>query len=213
MMKRGDSKSALALLDDYAKENSDAALEIGATRATLLAESGDLKSALEGLDALGKEYPGHPDLQYTRATVLESGGRTRDAVAEFERALKQRPEDPQLLNALGFTLADHKQDLPHAEQLIRTAMAVSPDSPAIQDSLGWVLYRRGRKAEALPVLARAWENSSDSEIAAHYGEVLWKTGNEGKARYIWQQALNGDPTHQHLRDTMARVTGEDVAPR
>lgn len=213
MMKRGDSKGALALLDDYAKQNSDAVLDVGAARATLLAESGDLKSALEGLDELGKEYPGNPDLEYTRATVLETGGRTRDSVAEFERALKERPDDPQLLNALGFTLADHKQDLVHAEKLIRTALAVSPDSPAIQDSLGWLLYRRGRKAEALPILARAWQNSSDSEIAAHYGEVLWKSGDEGKARYIWQQALNSDPTHRHLRETMARITGEDAAPR
>jgi Flp pilus assembly protein TadD len=213
MMKRGDSKSAVALLDDYVRENGDAALDVGATRATLLAETGDLKSALEGLDALSKEYPGHPDLEYTRATVLEAGGRTRDAVAQFERALKQRPEDPQILNALGFTLADHKQNLAHAEQLIRTAITVSPDSPAIQDSLGWVLYRRGRKAEALPILARAWENSSDSEIAAHYGEVLWVNGEQGKARYIWQQALTSDPAHKNLRATMARVTGEDEAPR
>jgi len=213
MMKSGDRQNALALLDNYVMQNADAALDVGATRATLLAETGDLKAALEGLDALSKEYPGHPDLEYTRATVLEAGGRTRDAVTQFERALKHRPEDPQLLNALGFTLADHKQNLSHAEQLIRAAITVSPDSPAIQDSLGWVLYRRGRKAEALPILARAWQNSSDTEIAAHYGEVLWANGEQGKARYIWQQALTSNPSHQHLRETMARVTGEDAAPR
>jgi tetratricopeptide (TPR) repeat protein len=213
LIKGGDRQGALKLLDDFASQNADAALEVGATRATLLADAGDLKSALEGLDALSKEYPGHPDLEYTRATVLETGGRTRDAVNQFERALKQRPEDPQLLNALGFTLADHRQNLSHAEQLIRTAIDVSPDSPAIQDSLGWVLYRRGRKAEALPILARAWQNSGDSEIAAHYGEVLWENGEQGKARYIWQRALTSNPAHKHLRETMARVTGEDVESR
>ncbi len=213
MIKRGESKAGLALIDEYAGQNPDTALESGATRASLLAESGDLAAALEGLDALSREYPGYPELQYSRATVLESGGRTRDAVAEFERALKARPEDPQLLNALGFTLADHKQRLPHAEQLIRTALAVSPDNPAIQDSLGWVLYQRGRKGEAVPILARAWQNSGDAEIAAHYGEVLWKTGDEGKARYIWQQALNSFPAHSGLLGTVKRMTGEDVAAR
>ena len=146
-----------------------------------------------------RNIPGYPDLQYTRATVLETGGRTSDAVGAVRDArCKERPEDPELLNALGFTLADHKLRLPHAEELIRTALAVSPDSPAIQDSLGWVLYRRGKKAQALPVLARAWQNSGDAEIAAHYGEVLWKSGDEGKARYIWQQALNSDPHRKHL---------------
>jgi predicted Zn-dependent protease len=213
LIKRGDSKAALVLIDEYAAQNPDAALEAGATRASLLAESGELAAALEGLDALDEEYPGYPDLQYTRATVLESGGRTRDSIAEFERALKRRPDDPQLLNALGFTLADHKQRLPHAEQLVRTALAVSPDNPAIQDSLGWVLYKRGKKGEALPILARAWQNSGDAEIAAHYGEVLWKTGDEGKARYIWQQALNSYPAHAGVLGTVKRVTGEDVAAR
>jgi predicted negative regulator of RcsB-dependent stress response len=76
-----------------------------------------------------------------------------------------------------------------------------------------VLYRRGKKTQALPVLERAWQNSGDAEIAAHYGEVLWKSGEQGKARYVWQQALNADPQHAHLRETMERLTGEDVSPR
>jgi tetratricopeptide (TPR) repeat protein len=213
MVKHGDIQSAVALLDEYAGQNPQAALDVGISRATLLADAGELKSALAGLDALDQQYPGYPGLQYARAAVLETGGRTSDAVAQFEKALKQRPQDPELQNALGFTLADHKLQLKHAEEQIRTALAVSPDNPAIQDSLGWVLYRRGKKAQALPVLARAWQNSGDAEIAAHYGEVLWKSGDEGKARYIWEQALNANPQHVHLRDTMQRLTGEDVAPR
>jgi tetratricopeptide (TPR) repeat protein len=212
LVKHGDIESAVSLLDQYAADSPDAGLDMGASRATLLAEAGDLKSALASLDALDQQYPGYPSLQYTRATVLEMGGRTNDAVAQFEKELKDRPEDPELLNALGFTMADHKLKLRHAEDLIRSALAVSPDNPAIQDSLGWVLYRRGKKSEALPVLERAWQNSGDAEIAAHYGEVLWKSGEEGKARYIWQQALNADPQRVHLRETMERLTGEDVSP-
>jgi len=121
-----------------------------------------------------------------------------------------RPDDPQIQNALGFTLADHKQQLPRAEQLIRSALAVSPDSPAIQDSLGWVLFQRGQTKTAVPVLARAWQNSGDSEIASHYGEALWRSGDQAHARYIWQMALNSTPDHDHLRATMKRLTGEDV---
>jgi tetratricopeptide (TPR) repeat protein len=211
MLKRGDQKSALALLDDYVEQNPDATIEVGTARAQLLAQAGDVDGALKGLDALRDQYPDHPDLEYQRATVLETGGRTKAAVAQFERALQLRPDDPQLQNALGFTLADHKLRLPRAEQLVRAALEVSPDSPAIQDSMGWVLFRRGKSAAALPVLQRAWQNSSDAEIAAHYGEVLWRTGDEGQARYVWQQALNGNPQHKHLMATMARLTGEGVA--
>jgi tetratricopeptide (TPR) repeat protein len=210
LLKHGDKKNALMLLDEYAAQNPEARVETGASRAQLLVQAGDLPGALQGLDELDEAYPDHPDLEYQRATVLESGGRTRDAIAVFERAQKARPDDPQLSNALGFTLADHNQKLGKAEELVRHALSVSPDSPAIQDSLGWVLFRRGKLNDALPILKRAWHNSGDSEIAAHYGEALWKSGDQGQARYIWQQALNTDPSHAGLRATMSRLTGEEV---
>jgi tetratricopeptide (TPR) repeat protein len=213
MIRNGETKGAMAVLDDYAGQNPDDAVEVGATRAMLLAQSGDVDGALETLDVLGEQFPDHPDLEYQRATVLETGGRLRAAIAQFERALKMRPDDPQLQNALGFTLADHKQNLARAEQLVRTALEVSPDSAAIQDSLGWVLYRRGKTAAALPVLERAWRNSGDTEIGSHFGEVLWKSGDEGQARYVWQQALNSDPSHEHLLATMKRLTGEDAGAK
>ncbi len=209
MMREGATADALRLLDDFAGANPDRELETGLARAHLQVEHGDLKGALATLDILSRDFPDHPDIDYSRATVLESGGRTRDALAEFERALKLRPEDPQLLNAFGYTLADHSQRLAEAEALIRKALVVSPDNPAIQDSLGWVLFRRGRTGEALAVLERAWQNTTDAEIGAHFGEVLWKSGDENQARHVWQQALNGSPDHKGLRATMSRLTGED----
>jgi tetratricopeptide (TPR) repeat protein len=211
LLKHGDRRNALALLAEYAAQNPEAAIEVGIATAQLLAQSGDVDGALQGIDMLLERYPDHPDLVYQRATILETGGRTKEALNTFEGALKSRPDDPQLTNALGFTLADHNMKLSRAETLVREALKVSPDNPAIQDSLGWVLYRRGKAREALPVLERAWRNSHDSEIAAHYGEVLWKSGEEGQARYIWQQALNRSPDHKGLRGTMARLTGEPVA--
>jgi len=209
LMKQGASSEALRLLDDYAEQHPDEAFEVGMARVHLLSDAGDLKAALQALDELGEGYPDHPDLGYTRATVLESHGRTRQAVAEFERALKRRPDDPQLLNALGYTLADHRQQLRQAEVHIRKALEASPDNPAIQDSLGWLLYRRGKTADAVKVLERAWGNSGDAEIGSHFGEVLWQAGEKDRARYVWQQALKGDPDHENLRATMKRLTGED----
>jgi Tfp pilus assembly protein PilF len=211
LLKHGNRRDALALMAEYATQNPEAAIEVGIATAQLLAQSGDVDGALNGIDMLLQRYPDHPDLVYQRATILETGGRTKEALNTFEGALKSRPADPQLTNALGFTLADHNMKLARAETLVRDALKVSPDNPAIQDSLGWVLYRRGKSREALPVLERAWRNSHDSEIAAHYGEVLWKTGDEGQARYIWQQALNRSPDHKGLRGTMTRLTGEPVA--
>jgi tetratricopeptide (TPR) repeat protein len=213
LLKHGEAKVALELLDDYAEQNPESRVEVGATRAQLLAQAGDLPEALKTLDDLEVRYPGHPDIEYQRATVLETGGRTREALAQFERALKARPDDPQLSNALGFTLADHGLKLGRAESLVRHAIGISPDNPAIQDTLGWVLFRRGKVKESLPILQRAWRNSGDGEIAAHYGEALWKSGDEGQARYVWQQALNTNPAHAGLKATLARLTGEGAGKR
>jgi len=210
LMKEGATAEALQLLDDHAEQHMQEALEAGLMRVQLLAQNGDVKGALAGLDALAQRYPDHPDIDYSRASVLESGGRTRQAIATFERALERRPEDPQLLNALGYTLADHNMRLRDAEDYVRKALAISPDNPAIQDSMGWALYRRGRQQEALQMLERAWLNSLDAEIGSHFGEVLWKAGEESQAYYVWQQALNGAPDHEGIRSTIKRLTGEDV---
>ena len=139
----------------------------------MLAEAGDLQSALASLDELDEQYPGYPRLQYTRATVLEMGGRTSDAVAQFEKSLKERPQDPELLNALGFTMADHKLKLARAEELIRAALAASPDNPAIQDSLGWVLYQRGKKIAGI----------------ADSGARLAEQRRRGDCRALWRGAV------------------------
>lgn len=211
LLRRGNRDGALRLLDGADTRSPETQIEAGSTRAQLLAQYGDVTGALAGLDDLLRRYPGHPDLLYQRATVLETGGRTRDAITQLEQLHDQRPADPQISNALGFTLADHGQRLSKAEQLVRQALSVSPDSPAMQDSLGWVLFRRGRVGDSVPVLERAWLNSRDAEIGAHFGEALWKSGNEGQARYVWQQALNLDPDDALLLATVKRLTGEAPA--
>ena len=65
----------------------------------------------------------------------------------------------------------------------------------------------------MPLLEHAWRNSRDTEIGAHFGEALWKSGDQGQARYIWQQALNASPEHKALLATMTRLTGETPPAR
>jgi len=98
--------------------------------------------------------------------------------------------------------------LPRAERLIREAVAQRPDSAAFIDSLGWVLYRRGDKQAALPLLERAWRLSREAEIGAHWGEVLWATGDKAAARAIWARALLIAPESKPLRGAVERLAGE-----
>jgi uncharacterized membrane-anchored protein len=75
-----------------------------------------------------------------------------------------------------------------------------------------VLYRRGKLRDAAPVLERSWRLSQEGEIAAHYGEVLWKLGEQAQARAVWARALVTSPDSKPLRATIERLTGKPPAP-
>lgn len=95
-------------------------------------------------------------------------GRDTEAVSAFEKALAVRPDDPMLMNDVGYSYADEGIRLEEAEELIERAAAMRPKEGLILDSLGWVYFRQGRWAEALAWLERAHRLLPDNpEIAAH----------------------------------------------
>src|SRR4029077_3799144 len=98
-------------------------------KARLLAEHGEPDTGLELLSAALERHPQHPSIEYDRAVILEQAGHVHESVQALESMLQKRPDDPTLLNALGYTLADHSLELGHAEGLIRRALAVMPDNP------------------------------------------------------------------------------------
>jgi tetratricopeptide (TPR) repeat protein len=211
LMAHNDRAGALRLLDDYIAKHPESEFDLTLTKARLLADSGDADSGLGLLVAALDRHPSHPSIEYDRAVILEHAGRVHESVEVLEKLLAQRPDDPILSNALGYTLADHNLELPRAEGLIQRALSVSPDSPAILDSLGWVRYREGDAKGAVPMLARAYSIQHDSEIAAHWGEVLWASGAHQEARRVWAAALARDPASQPLKAALARFIPQPTA--
>lgn len=173
-------------------------------RAELLADCGAADEGLRELATPLKEMSGNSALLYQQAVLLERAGRTKESLAQFKSLQAGRPQDPEIANALGFTLADHRQDLPHAEQLIRQALMAQPDNPSMLDSLAWVRYQRGAPREALPILERAWNLMHNGDIGAHWGEVLWSLGQKSAALAIWQKAYRQDPDSDLLQKLLAQ---------
>jgi tetratricopeptide (TPR) repeat protein len=203
---RADSArtEALALLDDYGAEHPEEELQLSLTKAHLLADHGDAEAGLAVLAGELERHPQHPSVEYDRAVILDQAGRVHESVSALEQLLAQRPDDPALENALGYTLADHSLELSRAEGLIRRALTVMPDSPAALDSLGWVHFRRGEAHDAAGTLARAYSIDHDAEIAAHWGEALWVSGAQGEARRVWAAALAREPDSKPLKATLER---------
>jgi len=198
------SDTALGLLKQYAHEHPEEAVDLTVAEAQLLGDHGRTDAALKLLAAALRSHPQHPAIEYERAIILEQAGQVNESVQALQRLLAQRPDDPTLLNALGYTLADHNLQLPHAESLIRHALEEMPDNPAVLDSLGWVRFRRGDAAGALPSLERAYDISHDAEIAAHWGQALWVAGRQQAARKVWAEALARNPDSKALQAVVAR---------
>jgi tetratricopeptide (TPR) repeat protein len=212
LVKRGEAPSAMRIFDGFLRSGRADFIDTEVARARALADGGMHAEAVQGIDLALQRHPDHPELRYQRAVELDAGGKTREAIKVFESLLAERPEDAAVQNALGYTLADRDRELRRAEKLIRSALAQRPDNAAFIDSLGWVLYRRGKLRDAAPVLERSWRLSQEGEIAAHYGEVLWKLGEQAQARAVWARALVTSPDSKPLRATIERLTGKPPAP-
>jgi Flp pilus assembly protein TadD len=197
--------AAFALLDDYAVAHPEESFELTLTKVHLLADHGETDAALALLQAALERYPRHPALEYERAVLLDLAGNVHESVATLDHLISERPDDPTLLNALGYTLADHGEELPRAERLIRRALVFSPANPAMLDSLGWVRFKRGDPHGATPILLHAYALGQDSDIAAHLGEALWQSGDETQARNVWAAALARDPASPLVKSTMTRL--------
>ena len=124
---------------------------------------------------------------------------------DLRQILEREPDNVQALNALGFTLADRTDRYAEAHALIERALKASPDDFYILDSMGWVLFKLGKPADALPYLNRAYRLRKDPEVAAHLGEVLWVLGRRDEARARWDEAGKRNPENPKLTETRKRL--------
>ncbi|RIA45892.1 tetratricopeptide repeat protein [Hephaestia caeni] len=121
--------------------------------------------------------------------ALEQAGDWKNARPALEKALKLAPNEPIVLNYLGYSSLEHGGDPAKALALVERASALEPDDPAITDSLAWAYFRLGDLAKALPLLQEAARKSpADVEINEHLGDAYWKAGREYEARYAWRAA-------------------------
>lgn len=136
----------------------------------------------------------HWFLFYARGITHERESNWDSAEADFRKALELSPDQPLVLNYLGYSLVEFGQKLPEAQEMIEKAVAARPNDGYITDSLGWVLYRLGKFEEAVAPMERAVELvSNDPIINDHLGDVYWMVGRKREAEFQWRRALSFDP--------------------
>lgn len=157
------------------------------------------------IDLIGPPDERHWVVFYTRGISHERQGLWPEAEADFRKALELRPDQPHVLNYLGYSLVERRESLDEALDMIERAVAGEPDNGYITDSLGWVLYRLGRYEEAVPHMERAVELlPSDAVINDHLGDVYWAVGRTLEARFQWRRALSFGPADDLDMDRIRR---------
>jgi len=136
---------------------------------------------------------------YARGSMLERIHQWPRAEADMNRALELSPDQPYVLNFLGYSMADRNENLPLAQDMIQRALKARPNDGAIVDSMGWVKLREGDTKAALRLLERAAElEPEDPSITGHLGDAYWDVGRHIEAEDQWRRALvlKPDPDDQ-----------------
>jgi Flp pilus assembly protein TadD len=136
----------------------------------------------------------HWSYYYARGTAYERMKNWPAAESDLKIALKLAPDQPLILNYLGYSWIDQGSNLKEGMKLIEKAVQLKPDDGYIVDSLGWAHYKLGNFKEAVRFLERAVEiKPEDPTLNDHLGDAFWKVGREREARFQWGQALSLNP--------------------
>ena len=147
--------------------------------------------------AIARAGPPRPEqwaIYYSRAIANERLKRWDKAEPDFRQALALNPDQPQVLNDLGYSYLELNSNLDEALQMIQRAVELSPDSGYILDSLAWGLFRLGRyDAAVVPMEKASLLEPVDPVVTDHLGDVYWATGRQMEARFQWRRALSFSP--------------------
>jgi tetratricopeptide (TPR) repeat protein len=205
----GRTDEAIAELKAMAAQQPD--------RAQPLVQLGDLlrsktryKEAVEAYDAaasrLDADAPRLWSFHYSRGVALERAGEWGRAEGDLKKALELQPDQPLVLNYLGYSWVDKRQNLAEALKMIERAVQLRPNDGYIVDSLGWAHFRLGDFAKATEYLERAIElKPQDPTINDHLGDAYWRTGRTAEARSQWRRALLFKPEESEVKTIESKI--------
>ena len=204
------SEEAIAILNDMVEERVDRS-DVMRSLADLLRIEKRFDEAIEAYDRAYDRLGGNADWQllYTRGIALERAKRWERAEQDFLGALELEPDQPLVLNYLGYSWVEQGVELERAKTMIETAVAKRPHDGYITDSLGWVLYRLGDYDAAVDLLERAVAlEPGDPVINDHLGDAYWIVGRRNEARFQWNRVLSLEPDPDVEAETRLKLDGK-----
>ena len=187
-----DYKRSADLIADWLAKKQDRSTK--RLRITLLIAQQDYREAERQIRALLSDQPEDVETLHLLASLYESSGRGAQSAEQYENIIRVSPNDIWANNNLGYYLANTNQRLEEAEKMIRLALYKAGPEASIIDSMGWVLYKRGRFGEALGYLSRSVRliNKEQAELLEHLGDTYYRLGDSAKAAELWTRGLKAE---------------------
>ena len=169
----------------------------------------------KALELTGGENASDWRFYYVRGISYERSKQWPQAESDFLKALELRPDQPQVLNYLGYSWIDNDMHLEEALAMIEKAVAAMPQDGYIVDSLGWAFFKLGRIEEAVKTLEQAVQlQPNDPEINDHLGDAYWRAGRRLEARFQWNVAASVDEVgtvRERVQPKLANGLAEQTA--
>lgn len=178
-----------------------------AVYASLLDEKKDFKKASEVLKAGIEKFPDQVQLRFFMGTIQDRMGNKEQVVTHMKQVVEMDPNHVQGLNYLAFTYAESGRNLEDAEKLVRRALEIEPHDGYILDTLGWILYKRGRMEESIKVLETAYKSQpNESVIAEHLGDAYSRNQFIEKAKLMYQKAAELENEDSKVKEIRAKIS-------
>ncbi len=212
----GDRKEAIRRLNNIIATSPDNLDALSSLGDMLRYDEQYLKAAdtyTKALDLVGGEHPADWRFYYVRGISYERAGEWPKAEKDFLKALELNPQQPQVLNYLGYSWVDQGTHLQRALQMIKDAVSWDPSDGYVVDSLGWAYYKLGRIDEAVQTLEQAVQLRPDSaEVNDHLGDAYWRAGRKLEARFQWNIAADMDRDHTGISERVQQKLENGLQP-
>jgi tetratricopeptide (TPR) repeat protein len=204
-----ETQTALSTLQAASRSYADWP-EVHVAMGDLLRQLQRYPDAVEAYDVALDLYPEDRvenwTAYYMRGIALERAKEWGRAERDFRKALELNPEDPGVMNYLGYSYLDRGENLTEARRLIEKAYEKNPTDGYIIDSLGWAMYVMGEFENAVIQLERAVESTpADATVNEHLGDAYWQVGRTNEARFQWERALTLEPEDDQEKAILAKL--------
>ncbi len=207
--KQGDPQQAMRMLDSLIAKNPGALTPYIAKGDLLRAKSQFKEAEAAYSDAIAQLK--EPDasqwaLYFARGACRERIGNAKGAESDFAKALELQPDQPEVLNYLGYMWLVRGERVEEAAHMIAKAYEQRSDQPHIIDSMGWLYYKTGKLPQAAGLLEKAVTlMPNDPSVNDHLGDVYWQSGRRTEARFQWQKALGLTKDRQMIETLQNKI--------